>query len=52
MATRGWSGEPRESWLRRQGDAVVGAVVLRMPDLDDRHLVELGLLVDPARPYT
>jgi GNAT superfamily N-acetyltransferase len=51
-ATRGWSGEPRETWLLRDGDRVIGAAAMSLPDRENLHLVELRLTVHPEHRRT
>ena len=43
----GWLGDPGEVWLARDGGAVAGWYRLELPDLDNRELARLTLVVAP-----
>lgn len=45
----GWTGDPGEVWLARDGGALSGWYRLELPDLDHRDLARLTLVVTPDR---
>jgi GNAT superfamily N-acetyltransferase len=45
-----WHGDPSRYWLLRErpGGSVIGRLVVRMPDKQNRHLARIGVLIHPS----